>query len=118
MACSLPSLPRPALCTVGAGARPGHPISCHWTDLGCEVPSARPHSGNPRTGSMFEARVESRHAASYVSIVSPNRMEKSMEAIALGAFGAVLLASAASAAPLNATTIGSAEVPNVEQVVL
>ena len=41
-----------------------------------------------------------------------------MKAIALGAFGAALLASAASAAPLNATTIGSAEVANVDQVVL
>jgi hypothetical protein len=39
-----------------------------------------------------------------------------MKAIALGAFGAALLASAASAAPLNATTIGSAEVSNVDQV--
>ena len=39
-----------------------------------------------------------------------------MEAIALRAFGAALLASAASAAPLNATTIGSAEVSNVDQV--
>jgi hypothetical protein len=36
-----------------------------------------------------------------------------MKAIALGAFGAALLASAASAAPLNATTIGSAEVSKV-----
>jgi hypothetical protein len=42
--------------------------------------------------------------------------EHSMKAIALGAFGAALLASAASAAPLNATTIGSAEVSNVSQV--
>ena len=39
-----------------------------------------------------------------------------MKAIALGAFGAALLASAASAAPLNATTIGSAEVSSVGQV--
>jgi hypothetical protein len=39
-----------------------------------------------------------------------------MKAIALGAFGAALLASATSAAPLNATTIGSAEVSNVDQV--
>jgi hypothetical protein len=39
-----------------------------------------------------------------------------MMAIALGAFGAVLLASVASAAPLNATTIGSAVVSNAEQV--
>ena len=39
-----------------------------------------------------------------------------MKAIALGAFGAALLASAASAAHLNATTIGSAEVSNVGQV--
>ena len=39
-----------------------------------------------------------------------------MKAIALGAFGAALLASAASAAPLNATTIGSAEVSNADQV--
>src|SRR3981081_2721674 len=39
-----------------------------------------------------------------------------MKAIALGAFGAALLASAASAAPLNATTIGSAEVSNVDQI--
>ena len=37
----------------------------------------------------------------------------SMTAIALGAFGAALLASAA---PLNATTIGSAEVSNVDQI--
>jgi len=36
-----------------------------------------------------------------------------MKAIALSAFGAALLASAA---PLNATTIGSAEVSNVDQV--
>ena len=36
----------------------------------------------------------------------------SMTAIALGAFGAALLAFAA---PLNATTIGSAEVSNVDQ---
>ena len=50
------------------------------------------------------------------SIVSPNRRENSMKAIALGAFGAALLASAASAAPLNATTIGSPEVFNVDQV--
>ena len=37
----------------------------------------------------------------------------------MGAFGAALLASAASAAsaaPLNATTIGSAEVSNVDQI--
>jgi len=40
----------------------------------------------------------------------------SMTAIALGAFGAALLATAASAAPLNATTIGSAEVSNVDQI--
>jgi hypothetical protein len=40
----------------------------------------------------------------------------SITAIALGAFGAALLASDASAAPLNATTIGSAEVSNVDQV--
>jgi hypothetical protein len=39
-----------------------------------------------------------------------------MKAIALGAFGAALLASSAFAAPLNATTIGSAEVSNVDQV--
>ena len=39
-----------------------------------------------------------------------------MKAIALGAFGAALLASAAPAAPLNATTIGTAEVSNVDQV--
>ena len=39
-----------------------------------------------------------------------------MKAIALGAFGAALLGSAASAAPLNATTIGSDEVSNVDQV--
>jgi opacity protein-like surface antigen len=39
-----------------------------------------------------------------------------MKAIALGAFGAALLASAASAAPLAATTVGSAEVFNVDQV--
>jgi hypothetical protein len=39
-----------------------------------------------------------------------------MKAIPLGGFGAALLASAASAAPLNATTIGSAEVSNVDQV--
>jgi hypothetical protein len=41
-----------------------------------------------------------------------------MKAIALGAFGAALLASAAPAAPLNATTMGSAEVSNVDQVSL
>jgi hypothetical protein len=40
----------------------------------------------------------------------------SITAIALGAFGAALLASDASAAPLNATTIGSAQVSNVDQV--
>ena len=39
-----------------------------------------------------------------------------MKAIVLGAFGSALLASAASAAPLNATTIGSVEVSNVDQV--
>ena len=39
-----------------------------------------------------------------------------MKAIALGVFGAALLASAAFAAPINATTIGSAEVSNVDQV--
>jgi hypothetical protein len=39
-----------------------------------------------------------------------------MKVTALGAFGAGLLASSASAAPLNATTIGSAELSNVEQV--
>ena len=39
-----------------------------------------------------------------------------MKAIAPGAFGAALLASAASAAPLNTTTIGSAEVSDVDQV--
>ncbi len=39
-----------------------------------------------------------------------------MKAIALGAFGAALLASAASAAPLNATTIGFAEASNVDRV--
>jgi hypothetical protein len=39
-----------------------------------------------------------------------------MKAIALSAFGAALLASAASAAPLNATTIGSAEVSSVGRV--
>lgn len=40
-----------------------------------------------------------------------------MRIIALGAFAATaLLASAASAAPLNATAIGSAEVANVDQV--
>jgi hypothetical protein len=39
-----------------------------------------------------------------------------MKAMALGAFAAALLGSAASAAPLNATTIGSAEVSNVNQV--
>ena len=37
----------------------------------------------------------------------------SMTAIALGAFGAALFASAA---PLNATTFGSAEVSNIDQV--
>ena len=36
-----------------------------------------------------------------------------MTAIALGAFGAALLASAV---PVNATTIGSTEISNVEQV--
>jgi hypothetical protein len=39
-----------------------------------------------------------------------------MKAIALGAFGGALLASSAFAAPLNATTIGSAEISNVGQV--
>ena len=39
-----------------------------------------------------------------------------MKTIALGAFAATLLASAASAAPLSATQIGSAEVSNVDQV--
>jgi hypothetical protein len=40
-----------------------------------------------------------------------------MRIIALGAFAATaLLASAASAAPLNAAAIGSAEVANVDQV--
>jgi hypothetical protein len=39
-----------------------------------------------------------------------------MKAIALSAFGAALLASAASAAPLNATTIGSAEISSVDQI--
>ena len=39
-----------------------------------------------------------------------------MKAIALGAFGAALLASATSAAPLNATTIGFAEASNVDRV--
>ena len=39
-----------------------------------------------------------------------------MKAVAQGAFGAALLASAASAAPLNATTISSLEVSNAEQV--
>ena len=39
-----------------------------------------------------------------------------MKAIALGVFGAALLASAAFAAPINATTISSAEVSNVDQV--
>jgi hypothetical protein len=39
-----------------------------------------------------------------------------MKAIALGAFAAALFASAAPAAPLNATTIGSAEVSHVDQV--
>jgi hypothetical protein len=39
-----------------------------------------------------------------------------MKAIAPGAFGAALLASAASAAPLNATTIGAAEIADVNQI--
>jgi hypothetical protein len=39
-----------------------------------------------------------------------------MKAIALVAFGAALLPSAASAAPLNATTIGSVQVSDVDQV--
>ena len=39
-----------------------------------------------------------------------------MKAIALGVFGAALLASAAFAAPINATTISSVEVSNVDQV--
>ena len=39
-----------------------------------------------------------------------------MKTIALGAFVATLLASAASAAPLSATQIGSAEASNVDQV--
>ena len=41
-----------------------------------------------------------------------------MKAIALGTFGVALLASAASAAPLNPTTIASAEGPNVDRVLL
>jgi hypothetical protein len=48
---------------------------------------------------MFETRVEYRNAASERSIVSPERKENSMKVIALSAFGAALLASAASAAP-------------------
>lgn len=39
-----------------------------------------------------------------------------MKFIALGAFATAMLASAASAAPLNATAIGSAEVANIDQV--
>ncbi|MCS3895195.1 hypothetical protein M2171_004328 [Bradyrhizobium japonicum USDA 38] len=39
-----------------------------------------------------------------------------MKAIVPGAFGAALLVSAASAAPLSATTIGSAEVSDFDQV--
>lgn len=39
-----------------------------------------------------------------------------MKAITLGTFAATLLASAASAAPLNTTAIGSAEASNVVQV--
>ncbi len=39
-----------------------------------------------------------------------------MKAIALGALGAALVAAAAPAAPLNATTIGSAEISDVDQV--
>ena len=39
-----------------------------------------------------------------------------MKTIALGAFVATLLASAASAAPLSPTQIGSAEASNVDQV--
>src|SRR5262245_27936805 len=39
-----------------------------------------------------------------------------MKAIAPGAFAAVLLASAASAAPLSATTIRSTEVSNFDRV--
>src|SRR5215475_6714469 len=42
---------------------------------------------------------------------SPDRREHSVKVIALGAFGAALLASAASA-----TTIGSVEVSDVDQV--
>jgi hypothetical protein len=38
-----------------------------------------------------------------------------MKGIALGALAAALFASAAPAAPLNATTIGSAEVSHVDQ---
>ena len=39
-----------------------------------------------------------------------------MKTIALGAFGAALFASAASAAPLNPAAIGSAGVSNVDEV--
>ena len=39
-----------------------------------------------------------------------------MKAIALGVFGAALLASAALAAPINATTISYVEVPTADQV--
>jgi hypothetical protein len=39
-----------------------------------------------------------------------------MKTIALGTFGAGLLASVASAAPLNATSIGSAGVSNVDRI--
>ncbi|MGM4871565.1 hypothetical protein AB7645_10105 [Bradyrhizobium sp. 956_D2_N1_5] len=39
-----------------------------------------------------------------------------MKAIALGALGATPVAAAAPAAPLNATTIGSAEISDVDQV--
>ena len=39
-----------------------------------------------------------------------------MKAIAVGIFGAALLASAALAAPINATTISSVEAPSVDRV--
>lgn len=39
-----------------------------------------------------------------------------MKTIVLGAFATALLASAASAAPLNPASLGSAEVANVDQV--
>jgi hypothetical protein len=56
------------------------------------------------------------------TVVESNRFstqlskEYPMKTIALGAFAVTLLASAASAAPLNATVVGSPEASNIDQV--